>query len=383
MKDFELSIDPVETYEAPEIPVFGSDNSALLKKLPTRWQKNAKIVACIGIAGTLALSGCRSELPSPPPHGEDGISGAYYSVYSQNGLGIVHNLGYPHGSYSGYSDAELNIRLHHGGMGLSLYVVHLTEQEAYGIIRARLETAGLDFSVPPPEYIIDDQFWWVDGIGLNLFDEQKNVAVTYICWEESNRPFFPWDREFAMLVEKAFAEQTGITVGAIYNPGVSVGTSRFRAHRNARNSRPELVRQLINQVDAFIFILQSEGILEPFPDVSIMIDDTPIIFGEHPVIINNYKMVPAPEIFEEFGMSVELDYGSGRIIARKDRISMRVEFSWGGTPSLWVNSKQVDDDIPVIAHNDKVLVPLLVVARAIGADVEWNEIAREFRITTN
>ena len=85
MKDFELSICPVETYNAPEIPVFGSDNSAILKKLPSRWQKNAKILACIGIVGTLTLSGCSFVLrPSPPLQ--------IVLPLTQDRLDIMHNL---------------------------------------------------------------------------------------------------------------------------------------------------------------------------------------------------------------------------------------------------------------------------------------------------
>ena len=58
MNDFELSINPVETYKAPEIPMLGGDNQKLLKKLPSRWKKNAKVMACFGLIGTFALSGC-------------------------------------------------------------------------------------------------------------------------------------------------------------------------------------------------------------------------------------------------------------------------------------------------------------------------------------
>ena len=424
MKDFELSISPVETYKAPEVPVLGGDNSALLKKLPLRWRKNAKILACLGIVGTLALAGCSSEVPYSRPYGEGGAFGAYYAEHgtgetpeayyalhpsvqaeyppgphSQDILDKMHDLGSPHGSYSGYSDAELTVRLHQGGMGVSSYVVHLTEQDAYGIIRARLEAAGLNFDAVPPDYTIDSitralwdagesSVFWGDmtdeGIRLNLFDRERNVAVSHISWDESNRPFSSWGRAFAMQVERTFTEHMdGITVGAIYNPGAYLGTSRAEARRNMRDSHPELVRSLINQVDAFIFILQYEGILEPYPNVDVIINGTPMIFGEHPALINNHKMVPVPEIFEALEMTVETD-DQGRIVARKGDISITVGFSgWNNLAFMRVNDEWIDMDIPVIAHNDQILVPLQFVARAIGADVEWDESAREIRITTN
>ena len=432
MKDFELSISPVETYKAPEVPVLGGDNSALLKKLPSRWQKNAKILACMGIVGTLAMSGCGAEMPYSRPSGEGVASGAYYAEHgngetpeayyalhssvqaeyspgpqSQSIFEYMHNLGAEHGSYSGYSDAELVVRLHQGGGGASFYVVHLTEQEAYGIIRARLEAAGLNFDATPPDYTIDGitrALWdageptpfWGDmtdeGIRINLFDRERDVAVSHISWEESNRPFSSRGRAFATQVERTFTEHMdGTTVGAIYNPDVFLGATRAQARRYASGSRPELVNRLINQVDAFIFILQSEGILEPYPSVNVIINGTPITFGELPALINNHKMVPAPEIFEALGMIVETDYewlertGRGSLIARKGDVSITFGFStWNvRLPYMRVNDEWLDMDIPVIAHNDQILVPLQFVARTIGADVEWDEAAREIRINTN
>jgi len=51
-----LEIKPVKSYEPPKIPTFDEDNSAMLKKLPNRWKRNAKVLACIGIMGTVTLA---------------------------------------------------------------------------------------------------------------------------------------------------------------------------------------------------------------------------------------------------------------------------------------------------------------------------------------
>ena len=122
-----------------------------------------------------------------------------------------------------------------------------------------------------------------------------------------------------------------ITVGALFTPGA--------AHIDRDNAdwlnptrpgaddiallRPLAVGQLINQIDKFIFLLQSEGILGHYPNVDIIINETSIIFGDFPVLINNYLMVPAPEIFEEMGMTVEID-DRGRITAAKGNVSIVV-----------------------------------------------------------
>ena len=69
MNDFEISISPVESYKAPEIPVFGSDNSALLKKLPSRWQKAKLITLSLALVIIIGgLAGCSPEVePSAAP----------------------------------------------------------------------------------------------------------------------------------------------------------------------------------------------------------------------------------------------------------------------------------------------------------------------------
>jgi len=61
-KNQPIVIKPVKNYTAPQIPTLGDNNTAMLKKLPTRWQKNAKVVACAGIIGTLTLAGLASPL---------------------------------------------------------------------------------------------------------------------------------------------------------------------------------------------------------------------------------------------------------------------------------------------------------------------------------
>ena len=380
MKDFELCISPVETYKSPDVPVYESDNSAILKRLPARWQKSAKVLACISIVGTLALgtltlSGCSSVFqPSPPQR-------IVYPL-SQDIFDYMHDLGSPYGRYSGYSESDLMVRAHHGGAASSIYVVNLTEQEVLGIVRARLEAAGLNFNATPPQHTINscDNFSrGPDGVGLSLFDEQKNVAI-------ASTGLSVW-RDWILATEEAFARQTDITVGVFASPGQSLGSAPQprdeQFDESVERSRPTLVRQLINRIDIFIFHMQSEGILGQYPNIDVRINETPVEFGDFPILINNHKMVPAEQIFEQLGMTVGSDE-RGRMTAVRDDISICLEH-WvrGYGANMRVNNRFVGMDIPVITHNNQILVPLQYVARTIGADVEWDEIAREIRITTN
>ena len=382
MKDFDLCISPVEAYKTPEIPMLGSSDTALLKKLPSRWQRNAKVIACLGAVGVFTLSsGIYSFAQSSTPNATSGQT-----------------------SYSGYSEADLVIRMHGGGAGSAFYVVHLTEQEAFGIIRARLEAAGFDFSATVPEYTVgndDGRFWMVGDIGIDLFDEQKNVAVLNISWADSNRPFSVTGRVLAMQVEEAFTEQLhDITVGAFYNPGRSLGGVASWSEeempdtptvQEAVQFAPVLRERLIGQADEFIAFLQLEGILDAPPKIHVMLNGVPVEFDLPPVIINNLTMVSMLPLFEALGM--ELEHSSDRfeeVRATKNDTSIRISYSRFGdihtrVPGMWVNDEwvRIDGNPPVVGRNNKVLVSLRFIAEAVGADVEWDAGTRTVVISTN
>ncbi|MCL2377004.1 MAG: copper amine oxidase N-terminal domain-containing protein [Defluviitaleaceae bacterium] len=371
MNDFELQISPVTDYKAPEIPMFGDNNSDILKKLPSRWQKNAKVIASLGLVGIFALSGC---------DGRDNIN------WRQNN--IEYNLGYAQGIYNGYSESELLVRLHTGGGGGSGYIVHLTEQEAFGIIRARLGTAGLVFGSIPPGYTVRER-------GLDLYDARKGVGITFVGWVGENRAWRMNEREIAWRFSEDFEERTNnIIVGAFYDGGRGLGWGQgpTPSLAEAEAERSALNRQLINQADVFIARLQSEGILEPFPDVRITIDGRAFHSGAIPIIVNNHKMVPAVEFFEMLGMEIvrqenRSERGGFDITARKDNVMI-----WATVRPRWTSleiaggrddfDRWADSDIPVFVLNDEMLVPLRYVAEAIGADVEWDEETRTFTVTT-
>jgi len=284
-------------------------------------------------------------------------------------------------------------------------MVHLTEHEAFGIIRTRLEAAGLIFgATPPPGVVFDeiqagDTFYgeadWhlrqvLGGVELDLYDAEKSVAVTYVNWLGSGRSFMPSERELAQRIEEIFAEQaTGTITGAFYNPGTSNGWWERPTNDEVEELRPILVRQLINQADVFIAHLQSEGILEQFPDVDVIINGTPFNFTEYPVLINNQKMVPIHELFKALGMEITEDVNEWRIAITGTKNNNGVwvsvglrSYNRGGSISVTrAENREWLDDVPVIMRNDVVLVPLQFVADFIGATIEWNEDTRTITIT--
>jgi len=238
------------------LPTLGDarDHPAILKKLPSRWLKNAAVIACIGLLGTTTLSGCA------------GPQNLYTEYNGDDGNGT---------EYSGYSNFDISVRFHHGGAGSGpFYTAHLTEQEALGIVRAQLEAAGLYFGATPPGIRASSGFMAAYDVGLDLFDEEKSVAAALISWEEGNRPFSPRGSDLTARIVNAFSQQTNIPIGVFYNPGEIVGgAARWlegeedssdiiepTEERKAK-ARPVLYENLSAQVQGFIAWLQAEGIL--------------------------------------------------------------------------------------------------------------------------
>jgi len=225
----ELKITPTESYEVPKIPTLEEANAdpVLLKKLPSRWKRNAAVVACVGVMGIVTLAG----------------SSNLFSHRSRSGFGM--------NSVVMVGGTEINLRTHGGGGGSApFYIVNLTEQEALGIIREQLEAVGLNFNAVPPEYIAS--IWGWGDISIDLFDEENHVAV--VKYGENSR--------IAERVAEEFAQNTdNLVVGAFYNPRERFGVRR-PSTRVQRRAILLLKENLTEQVQAFIAVLQEQGILE-------------------------------------------------------------------------------------------------------------------------
>ena len=286
-----ISVTPVKKYTAPKYPtkIETVQTPGLLKKLPTNWEKNVAVIAAVGMLGAMSLTSCRvfesdTETGRPSP-----TSG------ENPGQEIVENL--------------LNVApifLHGSGTGsigcdMVAPPVFLSEQEALAIIKSVAETEGLTFGDKPPEYTAtkneiearsnrEKNYILGNGnIGLDLYDDEKGVAVTYISMEAAEQIYHdgPWSsatlyapRELAELTAEDFAAQQGdITIGVFYDPNKSWESEEHQKifaeynNHNSEKSWEERVEQykhdvkllieenLRAQVRDFIEWLQGQGII--------------------------------------------------------------------------------------------------------------------------
>jgi len=279
----DLGVRPVAKYNAPKYPAYTETrgNPALLKKLPSRWEKNARVIACIGLMGSIALSSCATQIPG-------GIT-----PNTGTTLGSINDIDLHHGGaamppvyvvYPTEQEAytriegranDIVVRTHHGGGGGGpIYVAYLTEQEALSIIRAEAEAAGLRLGAIPPDYNVEV---WGEAVGLDLFDEDKSVGFALINKDGSNFNFW-YGVGIANEAMAEFARLHNINVGIFDNPGETVGwdiperleSEYFEAKEVTVEGKAQaaidLEAQLAAQVREFIEQLQAQGILEHEPE---------------------------------------------------------------------------------------------------------------------
>ena len=373
MNDLSFQIIPVKNYKVPMIPTLSDNNSDLLKKMPKRWRKNAKVLASWGLVGMLALSGCSITNNSHNTNERQiiewqrEVEGRWSNEWQRNAEwrqnNLEHNLGDTQHYYHRYRELDINMyRLQPGGAGGGGYFIHLTEHEALGIVRTRLEAAGLVFFNSR-----------VQG-RVTLTDEEKGVAIAF-------------DERLPRMDDAVLKMENNIVVGTFFSNTIPLGHSRPSDNELEEESL-SLANRLTNQADILVAHLQYEGVLEPFSDASINIDGAVFDTGNPPIIVNNHKMVPAVELLEALGMDVNVinnsHDGDNRwdITASKNDTIINVRTArwwWGG--HMNINGNMATRDLPIFTLDGKLMIPLRYTAEAIGANVEWDEDTRTFTIT--
>jgi hypothetical protein len=273
-----MKIKPVKSYTPPSLPVLTDAAPELLKNMPRRWKKKAAVAACVGVIGMTAFAGCVIEqFPERPHHGGagGGSDAPDYFVYPTEGS--IDAFAAVELFRNQLETAELDIKTHYGGSGSGpFYVVYFTEQDAFNYIRAKLEAAGLNFGDTPPDVTVDLPGFFNDDdkLGLDLYDGEKDVAVSHISYEQNNTPFFSWGgSNLSNEILKEFSQQLeNTTVGIFYNPGAMVGRGSEEEGRGfgegwfievtperTEEARQALIDELTVQAQAFIEKLTDKG----------------------------------------------------------------------------------------------------------------------------
>lgn len=94
-------------------------------------------------------------------------------------------------------------------------------------------------------------------------------------------------------------------------------------------------------------------------------DDLPM----PPILLNNYTLVPAREVFEGLGAEVDWHSDSRQVQIFHENTTVVIKIN--STTAL-VNGEEKEMDIPAKIINDKTMIPLRFVSQAIDKDVAWD-----------
>jgi len=228
-------------YDTPKYPTLeeSQSNSKLLRKLPSRWKKNAAVIACAGMLALGMLTACST--PEPP------IPLIWDAVYD-----------------------DLQVGMHFGGRGgAPTYLVHLTENEAKAILLARMEQFGLKFSSNIPESAPSLDFGGYI-FNLDLHNSYHNVGFLFL----SRNSEIGWPVLMTGATDSvrySFERITDMPIGVFYNGTLRLTIPNIYTQRpntpqeftqeEKEQHREELRRRMVEQADDFIAELRTRGIV--------------------------------------------------------------------------------------------------------------------------
>jgi len=114
-------------------------------------------------------------------------------------------------------------------------------------------------------------------------------------------------------------------------------------------------------------------------DVAVTIDGIAQTFEVAPRIINNRTMLPLRAIAEALGMEVDHERATNTAILTLDDLTVTHVI---GTNVITVNGVSATFDVASMIIENRTLVPVRMLAEAIGADVEWEPATRTAVIVT-
>jgi len=249
-------ITPAKGYTAPGLPTLEGmkTDPAPLMKLPMRWKKNAAAVACIGLVGVTTLTGC---FPIAMLLHGGGAGGA--PIYTPRPT---------EQDVPGWLDvARIEYRSGPAAWNIAPLVAHIAEPDIFHFLQVYMESEGLIFSSAPPDYAVVRSYVEFGRtetlrIGIDLFDEEKNVAIVHIGW---GRSMFLREqlgyRFIGIIKEELMAQADHLNLFVFVNPGTGIwGTDHSVEERNSM--RALFIQNINAQLEDFVAELRNEGILD-------------------------------------------------------------------------------------------------------------------------
>ena len=217
-----ISVTPVKLYKRPKYPsrLEAKADPALLRKLPSAWSRNAKVLTAFAMLGTMTLTACH---PDSQPESNTESKSDYFNVAP------IFKHGNGCGSYACISMTPPK---------------YLSESEVLAILIEESKKAGLHFTADVPDYSAKIENTYINDeyskkpkkvaigsgeVNFELYNAEKNIAISYISQSEARVEYIDTYEGFSMaffepkilaqLAGESFSKMEGnLNVGLLYSP---------------------------------------------------------------------------------------------------------------------------------------------------------------------
>ncbi len=104
--------------------------------------------------------------------------------------------------------------------------------------------------------------------------------------------------------------------------------------------------------------------------IKVTLNGEELSFPQPPVMVDDRVLVPLREIFEALGAVVDWDDATQSVTSTKDSTTVTLAI---GSNILHKNGNEIYLDVPAQLINDKTMVPVRAVSKALGSNVDWDE----------
>ena len=115
-------------------------------------------------------------------------------------------------------------------------------------------------------------------------------------------------------------------------------------------------------------------------NISVILNNSPIVFDVPPQIINERTMVPLRAIFEALGASVDWNQETKTVTSAKGDTTIQLTID---SDTMYVNGSPRMLDSPACIVDGRTLVPVRAISEAYNTNVDWNGDTRTVTITSN
>jgi uncharacterized protein YkwD len=117
----------------------------------------------------------------------------------------------------------------------------------------------------------------------------------------------------------------------------------------------------------------SLGVIKAQAPISIYINGETYQFGQEPVIINGFTLVPMRAFFEALGAQVTWESATQRVLGKKGAVEVQLTI---GQTLAWKNNQPAILAQPAQLINGTTMVPLRFIGEVLGAVVHWDSQTR-------